>query len=393
MPPTRISDAAGAIDARNQLASRAASFSVAHRGGLAGASRLVRSTVFASVAWLPLVALVLAQRTPTSFASFARDYSVHVRALAAIPWLIFAERVVDRRCSRALLRFVDAGLLRSADYPSFARSLDRAERLRDSRVSAIGLFVLALAGSVYAAHRSALGGLPAWCLRIGGEPHFTFAGWWYLAVSVPVSQFLLFVWLWRWIIWTGLLWQISRLEIRLLGTHADRAGGIGFLGQTASAFALVMTAPGLLISTTWVHRMRVEHATIQQLFRPMFGFVAVVSALGIAPLVAFASRLRRTQVEDDDRYGALVQAYNRMFDRRWVGPSAPRDDATLATLDAQTLADLGNSYDVIAKMRFLPLDLRALVDLVAATALPLLPPLLTATSPTDIARKLIESLL
>ena len=55
------------------------------------------------------------------------------------------------------------------------------------------------------------------------------AGWWLGCVSLPLFQFLLLRWYFRLFIWARFLWQVSRIELRLMPTHPDRCGGLGFL--------------------------------------------------------------------------------------------------------------------------------------------------------------------
>ena len=62
------------------------------------------------------------------------------------------------------------------------------------------------------------------------EGGLTAAGWWYALVSLPMFRFLLWRWLWRVFIWAALLWQTSKIQLRLLPTHPDQAGGLGTLG-------------------------------------------------------------------------------------------------------------------------------------------------------------------
>jgi hypothetical protein len=50
----------------------------------------------------------------------------------------------------------------------------------------------------------------------------TMAGWWHVFVSLPIFQFLMVRWLWRYLIWCRLLWRISRLDLQLIPTHPDQ---------------------------------------------------------------------------------------------------------------------------------------------------------------------------
>ena len=69
-----------------------------------------------------------------------------------------------------------------------------------------------------------------------GFANLSLAGWWHALVSVPIFQFLLVRWYFRMFIWARFLWQVSRIELRLVPTHPDRVGGLGFLANIVYAF-------------------------------------------------------------------------------------------------------------------------------------------------------------
>ena len=53
---------------------------------------------------------------------------------------------------------------------------------------------------------------------------------WYVGVSVPAFLFLGLRWFWRGFVWSRFLARLSRLDLRLVATHQDGAGGIAFVG-------------------------------------------------------------------------------------------------------------------------------------------------------------------
>ena len=58
--------------------------------------------------------------------------------------------------------------------------------------------------------------------------------------ACPIFQFLLLRWYFRVFIWTRFLWQVSRIDLKLVPTHPDRVGGLGFLGNVVHAFTPVL---------------------------------------------------------------------------------------------------------------------------------------------------------
>jgi hypothetical protein len=67
------------------------------------------------------------------------------------------------------------------------------------------------------------------------------------------------------------------------------------------------------------------------------------------------------------------------FDQKWVRESILSAEL-LGTADIQSLADLGNSYQVVREMRVVPFGLQDIGRLAIATAAPLSPLLLTIFS-------------
>ena len=50
-------------------------------------------------------------------------------------------------------------------------------------------------------------------------------------------------------------------------------------------------------------------------------------------------------------YGTLAERFVREFDTKWLRNPAPPDEPLVSTADIQSLADLGNSYDMVKGMR------------------------------------------
>jgi hypothetical protein len=64
----------------------------------------------------------------------------------------------------------------------------------------------------------------------------------------------------------------------------------------------------------------------------------------------------------------------------------------LGTGDIQSLADLGNSYQLVEKMNAFPVSLRSILHLVVATLLPMAPLLLTVMPLKDLLKLLLKVL-
>ena len=88
-------------------------------------------------------------------------------------------------------------------------------------------------------------------------------------------------------------------------------------------------------------------------------------------------------------YGTLAQRYAREFDHKWLRAGALADEPLIGSADIQSLADLGNSFEVVKGMRWAPFTLQTLLHLAVATLLPVAPLLLTTFSLEQLAERLM----
>ena len=76
-----------------------------------------------------------------------------------------------------------------------------------------------------------------------------------VVVSVPLFWFLLLRWLWRHLVWGLLLRDLAGLELRLVATHPDGYGGLGFIGAYPNAFAAFVFAMTSVVAAEAVQAM------------------------------------------------------------------------------------------------------------------------------------------
>ncbi len=149
------------------------------------------------------------------------------------------------------------------------------------------------------------------------------AGWWHALVSVPVFQFLLLRWYFRVFIWARFLLQVSRINLRLVPTHPDRVGGLGFLTNVVYAFTPILLAHGALLAGLIADRIFFDGAKLTQFIVEIFGGVGVLVFLVLFPLMVFAGQLARVKRTGLGEYGGLAQHYVREFDAKWLRGERP----------------------------------------------------------------------
>lgn len=346
----------------------------------------------AAITWAPLLLLTASQALggdARSLRSFVESVSVHARLLIAIPLFFAAEAWIDPRLRHFVQHLLDARLVPPAEIDALEAAVRRVSRLRDS-VLAEGL-ILALAGIFVAtgvgfeqprdaAHWRAVG-----CA-------LTPAGWWYAVVALPVFQFLMGRWLWRILIWWWFLWRLSRLDLQLIPVHPDLTGGLNHLGIVESHFGALSVAYSASMAGTFVEEMWFGGAALERFLLPVMGIVLLNLGLFVGPLFFFGPRLLAVKRKGLREYALLGSAYARGFDAKWVHRTEPPAEPLLGSADIQSLADLANAFDVIRRMRFVPIRLGLVVGLVVATLTPLSLLLLIAFPVDQLLLKVVKLL-
>jgi hypothetical protein len=310
-----------------------------------GRGHFARVGIVALVTWVPLLVLTAIEGTllsgPTITAS--QSLGTHTRLLVSIPLFLLAESVFSRRASEVVRAMGRAQIVSSRDLPRLTRAWRQAVSLWNSWVAEAALAAFT-AASIYAGLRVDVA-TSATTWRETVEGHFTLAGWWYTLVSLPLFQFLLWRWVWRFLVWSRFLWQISRMDLHLMPTHPDKVGGLGPLGVAQSELAPVGSAISVLFVASFAEQILFGGATAREFVVSATSIVAGTSAALIAPRLFFSDRLLEVKQRGLLEYGALGTHYTRTFDAKWIRGAS--DDTLLGTADLQSLADLGSSFDVI----------------------------------------------
>lgn len=343
--------------------------------------RLVARIVFVSaILWLPLLLLCLVEGTLLGGVPipFIGDVETHVRFLLVVPLFILGELFVHLRLRPIIVQFIERRLVPEAELERFRAALGSAVRLRNS----VGV-ELAFIATIYTLGSYLRGDLFAleastWYAQVengGSSP--TLAGLWFLWVSNPIMQFLLLRWYFRLGIWARFLWQVSRIDLDLIPTHPDRTAGLGFLGGSALALSPLLIAHGAAVAGLLASLIFYQGAVLTDFKFEILALVVFLMLLVLGPLCVFAPQILAAKRQGLREYGQFAAEYMRDFDRRWLR-SADRDGVTLlGTGDIQSLADLGNAFDIIREIKPVPFGRDAFVQMIAATLAPFVPLLLT----------------
>jgi len=325
---------------------------------------------------------------------FLLDVDVHVKFLVVIPLLIAAELVVHQRMRPLVNQFLKQGLIPESARTRFDDAVASALRLRNSVLAELLLiaFVYGFGILFMWRHYMVLNTATWYATPSAGGSTLTLPGLWYGFVSLPIFQFLVIRWVFRLFIWARFLWQVSRLELNLVPTHPDRAGGLGFLSSVLFAFIPIAAGFGALLAGNLADRIFYAGAKLPDFKLQIAAGVVVLVFVFVGPLLVFAPRIAQAKRTGLLEYGVLAQRYVREFDAKWLREGAPADASPLGHEDIQSLADLANSFDIVRTMRTAPVAMQDILRLAIAALVPIAPLLLTVM-PLEELVKLVFGLL
>jgi hypothetical protein len=352
-----------------------------------------RAIVIGLVAWLPLLVLSVLDGSAWGGGGrlpFLIDIEANVRFLLAVPLLVVAEVAVHHEQRYILRQLVARGIVRAEDRPRLERIVLSTLRLRNSILPELLLILFVLTIGRHLWLEQVMLKSPTWYgTHTDGGTALTPAGLWLSWVSIPVCQFLLLRWYYRLALWGSAIVRVARLDLQLIPTHPDKAGGLGLLGVGLLAFAPLLIAQGMLLAGLLANRILIDGATLPSFKLDILAVIGVLVLILLAPMFALTPHLLRAKLKGLREYDFLAQRYVREFETKWLRGGASPDEAFVGSADIQSLADLGNSYELIRNMRVVPFGNGVPLKLALAVLAPMLPLVLTMIPLEEVISRLV----
>ncbi len=329
-----------------------------------------RALILAAVTWLPIAIWALFNGRAiagTVDEPLLNHFGIHVRALLAIPLLILADGVSHGVTTRLIPQFLRAGLVRDSELEKFRAILRSTSRLRELTLpwvilGGIVLAVTMIAPSPAANHE----------LNWTGEPSgsYGFGAFWFSWVLRPIFTALMLSWLWRLFLTFLLCARLARLDLQLVPTHADGAGGLGFLESLPIAFSPVVLALSVVLASRWSHDVMYHDVHVTELRMPMIAFGVVCALLFLSPLLPWRKALSNAKRRAELEYATIVAEHGRLVRRRWILGEDVGDAPILSAQEIGPVADTIPLYEATRKLRIVPLGRRSLMAVLIPAALP-----------------------
>lgn len=347
--------------------------------------------------WLPLLIFSLFQEV--AFGSgikmpFLLDYSTNIRLLVTLPLLIAAESILDPHIREAVWHFLTARLVTKDQLPEFEEVIRSTMRLRDSWVATSVLLVIAYGPSILnSGEMIAHVDTSSWhFVNSADGPRISWAGLWFSFISISIFRLILFRWFWLVILWTVFLWRVTHLRLNGAASHPDRAGGLGFLTHTQLFFGLVTFAMTSATAGVFANQMAYDGATLQSLQYLMVGTCLLSIAFTVAPLIVVSPYLFRVKQRGIFEYSSLGVVYAEGFENKWILGKRSPEEPLMGSADIQSLADFGNSYEIVHGMKVFLIDHEILLTLAIPAAIPMLVLIATVIPAEEIFKALLHLL-
>ena len=328
-----------------------------------------RAAIFVALTWLvPLLLTIPMSNEGTR--SYLVDPGPSTRFLIAICCFIVAENMIERRVDEKLTQLSKGSLIAPKSMGGLHWAIRSAIAQRDAVLAEIICLIVAVIAGGLALATYKQTDVSTWAAQIqDGQPVLTLAGWWCVAVSIPLFTFLCIRGLWRHLILVALLHRISRLELRLVVTHPDKKGGLAFFGNYPNSYALfVFGVSSAVAAALWKHTLE-SSVSGTTLTTVMGAWLLLVFANFSAGLLAFTRPLGEVKEVSVYKFSNHALVFERASEKKSLGENVVADDPVEPGLE-ESRADVAKNYEQARKLSTLLIDRSILLPIAASALLP-----------------------
>jgi hypothetical protein len=331
---------------------------------------------------------------------FLYDLKPYIRYLIVLPLLIFAETIIDPLIAYVLQSINNSGIIGDEkDKEQYRLAIKKLDARKNSVIADIVILIVSL--STILSFLLSLEKLDvstdftSWLVvHHGSDPTLTYTGWWFLLVSSPLLQIILFRWFWRFYLWGEFLYRVSRINLNLQPTHPDLSGGLGILKNGENAFILLFFSLGIMLSVSLAEEIIYTDMTFHMSIPIASAYVITSIILMVFPMFFFTRQLIIARVKGRMKYGALGYRLSRSFDEKWADPGdLSNGEELLKTADASAVCDYSDIYDVVRQMRITPVSIRTYITQAIALVVPFLPLVFTEWGFADVFKRVLDTLI
>lgn len=350
--------------------------------------------------WLPLAIITAIEGTLFSGSQmpFLKDIAMHARLLIAFPMLIMIKTVIDDKVA-IIIRYLTKALMSSEEQQLIlSNALQKAKKLTSSAYTEYILLFTVIAittsfilGDVFSGFKS---GTASWMAFTHDRKQvLSVAGYWAVIISIPLFQFFLLRWLWRYFVWVLLLFRLSKANLNLFATHADRAGGLGIIILAQRSFNLIFVAGSCVISGQFVAQLLELPDTFNSVRSVVFAYIIISLIFINIPLLFFMEKLFKMKNDELLYHSYFAVTLSRKFESEWIAVRFDEKRAGENEVNPSMVHDYSGIFDSLQKLRPVPITLQDIVGMGITLFIPFVPILFIHFSVAELLQKIAGMLM
>jgi len=310
----------------------------------------------------------------------------HARLLVVIPLMFACETWVAPRMAAFVSTIARSGVVSADDHPALDAEVSRTRRRANWWWPEVACLAIAVLLDVTGSRLQTYGESGAY-----DPARHSLSFLFYVHVGLLVFRFLLFRTVWQLALWGWFLWRVSRLELRLIPGHPDRAGGLGSVEGVHERFTPLVAALSVLECAALAESISAGTLAVTAVYPTLALLLLLDVVLFLAPMAVFTDKLWAGRTKGIGLYNGLAARYVGQFEAKWLDRT-PADEPLLGTPDLQSLADLANAVGVTKGMRWITVGPRLVTMMTIAAVAPLTPLLLFRYPLAELAQKFFSTL-
>jgi hypothetical protein len=348
------------------------------------------------ISWFPLLVITAFEGTLYSGIQmpFLKDVAMQARLLIAFPLLILIKSAIDSKVNAVTKYISDALMDQEERHLILNTAFQRAKKLTNSGLTELILLIIVIGATISFVKTGAFGsikeGASSWMANNNTvNKDLSIAGYWAIFCSLPLFQFFLLRWVWRYLVWILLLFRLSKAKLNLLPTHADHSGGLGILILAQRNFNLIFVAGSVVISGQLMEQLIINPDTFLTIRNEVIGYIVISLVLIIFPMLFFAGKLVKTKQEGLINLGNLSATLSRRFENDWLNDIPIEKRISDQLVDPSMLYDYAGVYESLQQLRIVPINLRDVIGMAITLFLPFIPILFIHFSVAELLKKII----
>lgn len=355
---------------------------------------------FLCITWLPLVIITAFEGTLVTGGpqSFLADIAMQVRLLAALPMLILIGAGIDSKVLEVWKYFSETLMKDATLQLVLSKILRVAWKMANSAVVEIMLLFILIAVTISLGQggmfNAAQGTASSWKYAVhDGSQVLSYAGRWSNFVSIPLFQFLILRWFWRYFIWSLMLFRLSCTRLSLQATHPDKACGLSIIMLAQKYFSLIFVAISVVISGELIAKLINDPSSFESIRSDGIAYILIFLLIVLLPPVFFVRKLVNTKEDGLLKLSKLGTSISKKFEEEWVNDGPVENKTEGAKVSTSDLQDYDTIYVSLEDLRPFPFTLRDVISMSIVLFIPYLPLLIIHFSVGELLQKLFGLLM